>query len=64
MSDTRPIDANALVKWLYKQAEGVSAMEDHAPEQFKEYYRGKMEAFIEASCYVRRHTPTLEPPKE
>lgn len=60
MSDVRPIDANALVKWLYKQTEGVIAMEDHVPEQFKEYYRGKMEAFIEVSCHVRRHTPTLD----
>lgn len=56
----RPIDADALVKWLYKQTEGVIAMEDHVPEQFKEYYRGKMEAFIEVSCHVRRHTPTLD----
>ena len=58
--DVRPIDANAMVKWLYKQTEGAIAMEDHVPEQFKEYYRGKMETFIEVSCIVRRHMLTLE----
>ena len=56
----RPVDANALVVYLYKETEECIAMEDHVPEQFKEYYRGKMEAFIEVAAHVKRHTPTLD----
>ena len=56
----RPIDADALVVYLYKATEECIAMEDHVPEQFKEYYRGKMEAFIEVAAHVKRHTPTLD----
>lgn len=58
--NVRPVDANALVVYLYKATEECIAMEDHVPEQFKEYYRGKMEAFIEVAAHVKRHTPTLD----